>query len=125
MRRSVASAVETEISARYPGKSERTIAKAFGISQPALNKIRRSEGALGVHALLNLREALRVSIDELLGLAPLVTAAASRPVAVSELELAVERALARRFPAEPEDVPVPVPSPSPSPSPRARKRSVD
>jgi transcriptional regulator with XRE-family HTH domain len=117
MRKSVASAVEAEISARYRGKSERTIAKALGISQPALNKIRRCEGALGVHALLYLREALRVSIDDLLGLAPLAPA----PVAASELELAVERALARRFPAEPTMPPPPerlVPT-------RARKSRAD
>lgn len=117
MRRSVASAVEAEISARYPGKSERTIARAFRISQPALNKIRRCEGALGVHALLSLREALRVSIDELLGLPVLVPA----PVAVTELELAVERALARRFPVEPT---APLPPESSLPL-RGRKRSVD
>lgn len=119
MRRSVASAVEAEISARYPGKSERTIARAFGISQPALNKIRRCEGALGVHALLYLRDALRVSIDELLGLP--VLAPVPVPVAVTELELAVERALARRFPVEP-TAPLP---PVPLPPLRTRKRSVD
>jgi transcriptional regulator with XRE-family HTH domain len=118
MRRSVASAVEAEISARYPGKSERTIAKAFGMSQPALNKIRRCEGALGVHALLYLREALRVPIDELLGLAPLARA----PAVASELELAVERALARRFPAEPEALPL---LPERLPPARARKRPAD
>jgi transcriptional regulator with XRE-family HTH domain len=117
MRRSVASALEAEIAARHRGKSERTIAKAFGISQPALNKIRRCEGALGVHALLQLREALRVSIDDLLGLAPL----APRTVAASDLELAVERALARRFPAHAPDAPEP-PPPPPPPT-RARKRS--
>lgn len=67
----VARAVEAAIATRWRGKSERVIAKEMGITQPALNKIRHADGALGVNALLALREALRMSLDDLLGLPPI------------------------------------------------------
>lgn len=95
MAEAVARAVERFIAERFRGArvSEREIAEALGLSQPALNKIRHADGSLGINTLLALRTAIGVSLDDLLELPPLE---ASRP-ALTEAELDAVRKLLTDF----------------------------
>jgi hypothetical protein len=52
------------------GESQERIAERWGVSQNTVNKIKQRTGGLGVKALYGLRQDLRVSIDEILGLPP-------------------------------------------------------
>jgi hypothetical protein len=81
--------VESWIAAnKGPGrKSERAIAPLLGISQASLNEIRNKKGPLGLHVLLALRTAMRMSIDELLGLPSLMQTVNLPKAALSPEEL--------------------------------------
>jgi transcriptional regulator with XRE-family HTH domain len=106
MRQAVARAIEGAIKERFAGKSERVIAKSLGVSQPALNKLRHADGALGVNALLELRRSLRISIDDLLGLPALA------PAQLTAAELDELRSVIRDRHKEPhEDPAVDAPAP--------------
>lgn len=101
------------IEARFKG-NQTAFAEHVGVSQSqisALLKVGGGDRSVGINVLIRLREYLQVSLDEMLGLPKLRKAAvaevATVAVAASELEEAVTRALARRFPeASPEPAPV-------------------
>lgn len=54
-------------------KTGRQLAPLLGISQPTLTQLLNRKGALGIHVLMSLRNALHKSLDELLGLTPIAT----------------------------------------------------
>ncbi len=69
---------------------ERQIAQAIGISQAALNFIRRRKGSAGIVPLLALRDFTGQSIDALLGFATL-TGELNDPKAIAKLIARFER----------------------------------
>jgi len=79
-RRSVAIHIETWIVTHgLAKKTSRQIAPMLGISQPTLVQLRNQNSSLGIDVLVKLRESMRVSIDDLLGLRPLRDEAAETP----------------------------------------------
>lgn len=88
---------------RFDGNGT-AFAKHVDVSQPQIAQLLSADsgGGVGIVVLMQLRKYLGVSLDDMLGLPALP----ARAIPVNELEAAVERALAKRFPS---DEPAPPP----------------
>lgn len=84
---------------KYKANS-RVIAEAAGLTQPSYIQLKNMKGSFGLHLLIQVRDGIKVPLDDLLGLPPLKTT-------MEIVDEAVDRALALRFPEKPESPPVP------------------
>ena len=87
MRENAARLLRAAMSRRAKASQE-DVAEQLGISQPALSNILQAKGALGVNALIAIRNYTGNSIDELLGLPPL-----ARPQSGDEVRAMLEQIL--------------------------------
>lgn len=98
-------------------------AKAWGIAQSHLSQILLAEGrGAGIAVLIRIRNALDMSLDDMLGLPPVKSAPA--PSHLDEIRAALRAELAemqRPTPTEPPLLP-PAPQKGHSDAPRARRR---
>lgn len=88
--------------------SDAKFARDIGIAQSQLSSVLRSDATgrgVGVVTLIAIRKALRVSLDDLLGLEPVAPVTTRVRVDPAALDDAIERALDRRFPGKDSDPP--------------------
>lgn len=72
-RESVARRVRQWRDKHHPGATTRKLATAMEMNQPAVVDLLNCKGSFGLHLLLQVRRAIGVSLDDLLGLPALTT----------------------------------------------------